>query len=241
MQSSLYVALSGQMALQRRMETIANNVANATVAGFRAEQTKFEATLSDAATESVAFASPGDSYIDRTPGQLIPTGNPLDMAVQGDAWFAIQTPSGQVYTRDGRMQMAPDGSLQSITGYAVLDVGGAPLQVDPNGGPIQIARDGMITQNNRQIGAVGLFTIDPQAKLTRYENSGVIPDKPATAALDFGHLAIQQGHIESSNVNPMAEMSQLILVSRSYEAVSNSINQSQDSLEEAIKALGPTS
>lgn len=241
MQSSLYVALSGQMALQRRMETIANNVANATVAGFRAEQTKFEAMLSDAASESVMFASPGDSYIDRTPGQLIPTGNPLDVAVQGDAWFAIQTPSGTVYTRDGRMQMTAEGGLQSIAGHPMLDVGGAPLQVDPRGGPIQIARDGMITQNDRQVGAIGLFTIDPQASLARYENSGVIPDKPATPALDFGHLAIQQGHIEGSNVNPMWEMSQLIMVSRSYDAVSNSISQSQDSLEEAIKALGPTS
>ena len=229
------------MALQKRMETIANNVANSSVAGFRAEQTKFEAVMSDAASEPVAFASSGDTYIDLTPGRLIPTGNPLDMAVRGDAWFAIETPSGTVYTRDGRMQITPEGGLQSIDGYPVLDVGGAPLQIDPNGGPIEIAQDGMITQNNLQIGAVGLFTIDPQASLSRFENSGVIPDKPATPALDFARVGVQQGHIESSNVNPMWEMSQLSMVSRNYDAVANSINQSQDSLAEAIKALGPSS
>jgi flagellar basal-body rod protein FlgF len=241
MQSSLYVALSAQMALQRRLETIANNVANASVAGFRGEETKFESMLSNSSTESVAFASPGDTYIKREAGQLIRTENPLDVAVQGDAWFAIQTPSGTVYTRDGRMQLTTTGELQSIDGYPMLDAGGAPLQVDPTAGPISIATDGMITQNGRQLGAIGLFTIDEHAKLSRYENSGVIPDQPATPALDFNKVGVLQGHIEGSNINPMWEMSQLIMVSRSYEAVSSSINQSEDSLHEAIKALGPSS
>jgi flagellar basal-body rod protein FlgF len=197
--------------------------------------------LSDAATESVAFSSAGDSFINRSAGQLTRTDNPLDIAVQGDAWFAIQTPSGTVYTRDGRMQIGLGGELQSIDGHPMLDVGGSPIQVDPNAGPLQIAGDGMITQNNRQIGAVGLFTIDQDAKLSRYENSGVIPDKPATPALDFTRVGVVQGHIEGSNVNPMWEMSQLIMVSRSYDAVSGSIDQSEDSLKEAIKALGPSS
>lgn len=241
MQSSLYVAISGQVALQKRMETIANNIANANTAGFRAEETKFEQVLSNAATEPVAFSSPGDSYIRRDAGRVTVTDNPLDMAVQGDAWFAIQTPAGIVYTRDGRMQMTALGDLQSVEGYPMLDVGGAPLQVDPNGGRIQIASDGMITQNGIQLGAVGLFVIDKNANLQRYENSGVIPDTPAQPALDFNRVGVLQGHVEGSNVNPMWEMTQLILVSRTYEAVSNHIGQSSDSLEEAIKALGPTS
>lgn len=241
MQSGLYVSLSSQIALQKRLETIANNVANASTPGFRREEVKFEAVLSQAANESVAFASSGDTFIKRDPGQMIKTGNPLDVAVQGDAWFAIQTPSGTVYTRDGRMQMRPDGELQSIDGYPILDAGGAPLQVNPNAGPIRIAADGMITQDGLQLGAIGLFTIDKQASLSRYENSGVIPDKPATPTLDFNRYGVVQGHIEGSNVNPMWEMSQLIMASRSYEAVSSSINQSEDSLREAIKALGPTS
>jgi flagellar basal-body rod protein FlgF len=241
MQSSLYVALSGQIAIQRRMETIANNVANATVAGFRAEETKFESVLSNAASESVAYTSPGDTFIKRDAGPVIPTGNPLDIAVQGDAWLAIQTPSGTVYTRDGRMQISAGGELQSIDGYQILDVGGAPIQIDPNAGPLQIAHDGMITQGDRQVGAVGLYTIDADASLSRFENSGVIPDKPATPALDFTKIGVVQGHIEGSNVNPMWEMTQLIMVSRSYEMMTNSIGQGEDTLSEAIKALGPSS
>jgi flagellar basal-body rod protein FlgF len=241
MQSSLYVALSAQLAMQRRMETIANNVANATTPGFRAEETKFEQVLSNAANETVAYASQGDTFIKRNAGPVIPTGNPLDLAVQGDAWLAIQTPSGTVYTRDGRMQISAGGELQSIAGYPLLDVGGAPIQLDPNAGPPQIAKDGMITQNNRQVGAVGLYAIDKDASLSRFENSGVIPDKPAAPVLDFNRYGVVQGYIEGSNVNPVWEMSELIRVSRSYEMVTTSIGQSHDSIREAIRELGPSS
>ena len=241
MQSSLYVALSSQMAFQRRLETIANNVANTATPGFRREEIKFETVMGNAASEPVSFASTGDMHIKRDPGQTIRTGNPLDVAAQGDAWFAIQTPSGVVYTRDGRMQITPEGELHTMAGYPILDVGGAPMQINPGAGPVTIANDGMITQNNVQLGAIGLFTLDPQAKLSRFENSGVIPDVPATPALDFNRVGVLQGHIEGSNVNPMWEMSQLILASRSYDAVSTSIEQTENSLREAIKALAPTS
>lgn len=241
MQSSLYVALSSQIAFQRRMETIANNVANASTPGFRREEIKFEQMLSHSSSEPVAFASTGDTFIKRDPGQMMKTGNPLDVAVQGDAWFGIQGPNGPVYTRDGRMQITPQGELQSIAGYPMLDAGGSPIQINPAAGPLLIASDGMITQNGSQLGAIGLFTIDPAAKLSRFENSGVIPDQPANPVLDFNRYGVVQGHIEGSNVNPMWEMSQLIMASRSYDAVSNSINKSEDSLSEAIKALGPSS
>ncbi len=99
----------------------------------------------------------------------------------------------------------------------------------------------MITQNNRQLGAIGLFTIDPKATLERYDNSGVIPDTPATPALDFSRVGVVQGFVEGSNVNPVWEMTQLIQVQRNFEAVANSIDQSEDSLRQAIKELGPTS
>ena len=86
-----------------KLDVIANNLANSNTAGFRAEETKFEAMLGDESTENVHFSSSGDTYITREAGSLTKTDNPLDVAVQGNAWFAVQTPSGTVYTRDGRM------------------------------------------------------------------------------------------------------------------------------------------
>ncbi|HXF55694.1 MAG TPA: flagellar basal-body rod protein FlgF [Hyphomicrobiaceae bacterium] len=241
MQSNLYVSLSAQMALQKRLETIANNVANASTAGFRAEEVKFETLLSELSLDPVSYASPGTPYLSRRSGEIVKTDNLFDVAVEGDAWLAIGTPAGTVYTRDGRFQMAQTGELQTLNGYPVLDVGGAPILLDPNAGPPRIARDGMITQNNNQVGALGLFTIDEKANLSRFENSGVIPDVPATPALDFARVGVAQGYIERSNVNPVMEIARLIAVTRAFEAVTAAITDSEASLQEAITTLGSPS
>src|SRR5688572_12983218 len=241
MQSSLYVALSGQLALHRRLETIARNVANASSAGFRAEQVKFESLVSQVPLQPVAFASTGKSYLSRAPGELIRTDAPLDVAIEGDGWLAIQTPSGIVYTRDGRMRMTEAGDLETITGYPVLDVGAAPILLDPDAGPPRIARDGTITQNDQQIGALGLFRIAPDAVLTRTGGSGVIPDRPAAPILDFVQVGVTQGYVERANVNPVLEMTRLIMVSRAFDAASSSLSETDSSLREAIRTLGSRS
>ena len=159
--------------------------------------------------------------------------------MQGDAWFAIQTPSGVVYTRDGRMQMSQQGELQTLEGHNVLDAGGAPIQLDPNGGDVTIAPDGTLTQGGRQLGAIGLFNIANEAHLKRYENSGIVPDIPAEPALDFSRNALAQGFSEQSNVNPVAEITRLITVQRSFEAMNTSVAQTDERQRDSIRALGP--
>ena len=134
MQSGLYVALSAQVALEKRMDTIANNVANLATVGYRADAVQFESLLSEAGADPVAFASAGGTYISRATGEMTRTNNQLDVAVQGNGWLAAQTPTGIVYTRDGRMVMLETGELQTLDGYPILDAGNSPLIVDPNGG-----------------------------------------------------------------------------------------------------------
>jgi len=176
-QGNLYVGVSAQVTLQKRLDTIAHNVANANTAGFRAEEVRFETALSRAGADPIAFAVSGPTYLSRRSGDIVRTDNQFDVAVDGNAWLAIQTPTGQAYTRDGRMRMTAVGEMQTLNGYPVLDTGGAPVVLDPNAGPPRIARDGAIFQANRQIGAIGLFTIEEAANLTRFENSAVIPDR----------------------------------------------------------------
>lgn len=241
MQTSLYVGISAQVALEKRLETIATNVANMSTVGYRADAVKFETVLSRAATDPVAFASPGETFISRKQGAVSKTGNPLDVAVIGDAWLAFSTPEGTVYTTDGRLQMTQQGVLQTVGGHPILDAGGMPLRIDPNGGPVSIAQDGMITQDGNQMGALGLFSIPHDAKLTRVENSGVIPDRPAAAILDFTNTGLSQGHLEGSNINPIQEMSRLILASRTFESMTSLLEKSEASLERAVRALGETS
>jgi flagellar basal-body rod protein FlgF len=238
MQSGLYVSLSGQVALERRLQTIASNVANMNTVGYRADGVSFEAQMARAGDSTIAFASSGAGYISRRNGGVSKTGNPLDVAVNGEGWLALKTPAGTVYTRDGRMTMQPNGQLTSLNGYPVVDAGGAPILLDPNAGAPDIAGDGMISQKGNQVGAIGLFAIDESAKLQRYDNSGVIPDKPATAVLDFNSNGIIQGFVEGSNVNPIMEMTKMITVTRAFDGINAATEKSETSMTDAIKTLG---
>jgi len=229
------------MSLDKRLDTLANNVANLSTAGYRGDGVTFATLLAQNGDRSVAFVSPGTDFISRKTGDLTKTDNPLDVAVQGEAWLGIKTPNGVAYTRDGRMKMTPNGDLQTLDGYSILDAGSSAVSVDPTAGPPTIAADGMITQGGRQIGALGLFAIDDTAKISRFDNSSIYTDKPATAVLDFNSNGIMQGFVEGSNVNPILEMTKLIAISRAFDSVSTATTQSESSLTDAIKTLGSNS
>ena len=241
MRSNLYVDMSAQVALDKRLTTVASNIANMNTAGFRAQGVAFAAVLSKAGDEPAAYVSTGANYVSRLQGGTTKTDNPLDVAIQGDAWFGIQTPAGVAYTRDGRMQITPGGELQTLNNYPVLDAGGSKMLLDPNGGPPMIAGDGMMSQNGAQVGAIGLFSIPDNANLSRYDNSAVVPDKPATPVLDFSRTGVAQGFSEGSNVNPIVEMSKLIEIQRAFDGLMTASTNSESSLTDAIKTLGSTS
>ncbi|MDQ0326287.1 flagellar basal-body rod protein FlgF [Rhodopseudomonas julia] len=240
MPTSTYVALSAQVALDRRLTTIANNVANMNTAGFRAEEVKFDAVMTRTGPEKVAFSSPGDTYISRSPGAVSYTGNPLDVAVQGESWLALSTPDGTVYTRDGRLQMTATGELLSTAGYPVLDPGEAGILLDPRGGEVSIAADGTISQGGNQVGAIGLFSIPETAKLSRYENSGVVPSEAAQPVEDMTVNGLRQGYVEGANVNPISEISKLIMLQRAFDSAASAVEKSESTQQEAIRSLGPS-
>jgi flagellar basal-body rod protein FlgF len=241
MQGAPYVSLSAQLTLERRLESLALNVANMNTVGYRAAGVSFHTYVSRTGADPVDYATAGKDFITRTEGPLERTDNPLDVAVQGEGFLAIQTPGGIVYTRDGRMRMKASGELESLAGHPILDAGGTPLILDPTAGSPVIGGDGMITQGGNQVGALGLFQIDPSARFTRYENSGVIPDKPATPILDFTTNGIIQGHIEGSNVNPIMEMAKMMTIQRAFESVTGGSEKNESTLKDALPILGGTS
>jgi flagellar basal-body rod protein FlgF len=238
MQTGLYVALSGQLALDRRLTTLAHNIANGGTAGFRAEETHFESLVSRAAGRPTAFSSAGASYLSTRNGGLSPTGNQLDVAVRGSGFLAIQTGDGIAYTRDGRLRTTAEGELQTLSGNAVLDAGGASITLDPTVKTVHIAPDGMITQNGRQAGALGLFQVDLSRGYTRVDDSGIVPVAPAEPVVDFASDGFAQGYVESSNVNGVLEMTRLIAVTRAFERLQGIIDESQAAQKNAIQALG---
>ena len=239
MQNGLYVALSSQLALEKRLATTANNVANMATTGYRAEETKFSALLAQASKGAVAFVGSGDTYISQAAGPTTKTDSPLDVAVQGKAWLSVGGASGPVYTRDGRMTMDATGQLRTLTGQPLLDPGGSPLLLDPQAGPPTIGRDGSISQGTNQVGALGLFILDPKATLSRAATNSVSSSLPGRPVQDFTGIGVVQGYVEGANVNPILEMTKLITIQRAFESAAAMTNEAETSLQGAIKTLGP--
>jgi flagellar basal-body rod protein FlgF len=238
MQVGAYVGLSSQIAVERRLDTLADNVANSQTVGFRATRIRFHEELKGVGIDQVAFVKEDNTYVDARAGGLTETGNPLDFAVRGKGWFGIETDVGMVLTRDGRFTINPDGVLVNIDGNAVLDAGGAAVQLNPGGGAITAGKDGLLYQGGQLVASLGLFEFSAEGPVARYGASGIIPSnrpEPVVDRIDVGTL---QGFIEESNVNPVLEMTKLIMLQRTFDSVATLIKASDSSLSGAVQLLG---
>jgi flagellar basal-body rod protein FlgF len=237
MQQSLSVGLSALLTLQRRLDTVANNIANQSTAGFRAEEVTFASVISHANPDSVAFAATGKTYTSRRQGEISQTGSAFDVAISGDAWLATKTPAGVALTRDGRLKLTPVGELQTVTGLPILDAGGSPVQLDPNGGSPIINRDGTVSQAGRVVGAIGLYMLAPDSAVKRIGDAGLVPGVAPVPSVDQRAI-LMQGYVERSNVDPVREMTRLIQLQRTFDAITAATGQVEASLGEAIRTLG---
>jgi flagellar basal-body rod protein FlgF len=186
---------------------------------------------------AVSFVSDGETHLSTQGGELTQTDNPLDIAIRGDAWFAVQTPTGTVYTRDGRMQMRKDGVLTNLMGDPFLDAGGTPIQLDPQGGRPAINKAGTIEQDGNNLGAFGLYIMPQGAKLSRAAGAGVVSNEQPVPEIDFLRTGVVQGYVEKSNVNPILEMTHLTTLQRSFDAVSNVLRETESSMQDSLKTL----
>ncbi|MCK3775887.1 flagellar basal-body rod protein FlgF [Ensifer sesbaniae] len=238
MQTGLYVAISSQMALEKRLNTLADNIANASTVGFRGTEVKFNQMLGDTKPTKVAYVSKGEEFLNTSNGSLTRTGSALDFAVKGDAWFQIETPAGPALTRDGRFTLTDAGELVTIRGYPVLDAGGAPIQLNGNSGEITVGADGALHQNGVAVASLGLYQADFSNGFVRLDNSAVQPAMQPEPVVDRFDVGVMQGFVEESNVNAVQEMSQLIMVTRAFDNITALLRDSEGSLEEAVKTLG---
>ena len=236
MQNALPVALSAQLALERRLETLADNIANMNTPGHVATKARLEASIQRYGGPAVVFAADGGDYLDPARGALDVTGNDLDFAVAGDAWFGIETPAGTVLTRDGRFTLGEDGLLRTVAGHPVLGPEGDPIALDPSEPAPVAANDGTLTQGDRIVGAIGLFAAELEGG-SRWGNSGFVPSAEPVPALGDPNVGIRQGAIEGSNVDPIAQMVRLIEVSRGFESVSQLVQRADGRLSEALRSL----
>ena len=149
MDNAIYVGLSRQMMLRRELDVIANNIANADTSGFKVEDTltKTEAKAAPRTRQSDAIKFVIDDGVARDFGQggLNQTSSPLDLAIEGQGFFTVNTPAGPRYTRDGRFTLDSTGRLTTQAGAPVAGAGGGEIVVDPLLGQVKIAKDGTVS------------------------------------------------------------------------------------------------
>ena len=237
MDTSIYVATAAQRTLQRQLVTIANNVANANTIGFRAESVEFKSLVSRTGNEPVNYPTLNAVHPSSVHGSLINTGNPLDIALSGEGWFAISTPAGTAYTRDGRMQINAFGELNTLEGHSILDSNESPLLLPTNSGPPKIFKDGRIEVNGSVVGNIGIFSVAEKDLTQRFSNSAFFSTQPGIAVAPGGSTMIQQNFLESSNVNPMQELANMIMVSRSFESATSIVESADKSITKAVNQL----
>ena len=249
MENTLLVGLSRLVTLERQVDAVANNVANVNTNGFKADRSLFEEYLRSPAHEDnflrsdrrVSFVQDRASFHDFAAGNTEQTKNPLDVSIDGNGFFVVQTPAGERYTRDGGFQINNQGQLVTAGGNPVLGTSG-PIVFQPTDKQINIAADGNVTviEGTGRIDSVrGKLRLasfaDPQ-KLVK-EGSNLYSAGPGAAAQTDTSSRVRQGFIEKSNVNPVTEMSRMVEITRTYTQIAALLQQQSDLHRTAIEKL----
>jgi flagellar basal-body rod protein FlgF len=218
MGSGYYAACTALASRLQELDTIANNLANSSTVGFRAEKDVFSSVLADAGSSSGAALDQAiNSYgilsgttVDQTQGALQKTGNDLDMAIEGRGYFVVQTAAGQMYTRNGAFSVSADHQLVTASGDPVIGDTG-PITMMP--GPVSVGPDGTISSNGAVTGHLKIVQFAPGTQLT--SEGGTNYSAPPNSDLPATDSMVRQGMLESSNVNPISDMVELINAQRS--------------------------
>jgi len=234
------LALQTQRVLQRRLDVAANNLANINTTGFKADEVLAE----DVTTDAYAEDAPFDIHFvrdiglvrDMGQGPIASTGNPLDLAIEGAGFFMVQGANGEtMYTRDGAFSLTGDGRLVTSDGNLVLNSGGAPIQIDPQGQSPVISRDGVIRVAGVEAGQIGVVSFTAPGALAKVGDNLWSARDQETAPFEG---VVVQGALEGSNVRPVAEITSLIEISRAYQSVANIVATADELRRSAIERLG---
>ena len=241
MDNSGIVTLTRQAGLLREMQTVDNNIANISTAGFRAEGVIFAeyvAQLEGANGGSLSMANASGRMIRMQQGDIDPTGGSFDFAIEGEGFFLIQTPEGDRLTRAGSFSPSATGELVNPDGHMLLDAGGAPIFVPPDVENVSLARDGTLSADGRPLALLGLWQpVDP-ADLSHRGGVQFAVDGEMQPVLEGA--TILQGFIENSNVDPVGQIARMIEVQRAYEMGQGFLEREDERVRGFLRAIGST-
>jgi flagellar basal-body rod protein FlgF len=237
------ISLSRQIALQRQMDVVANNMANINTTGFKSENILFEEYVMPVARDQdfptmdqpLSYVQDWATIHDLSGGAMVQTGNALDVGLNGDGFFAVQTPAGERWTKAGSFQISANGTLVDASGNPVLGQGG-PIQFGPEETDIMIGGDGSVSSSAGAKGSLRLVEFANPQELTR-EGSNLWAGGTPIAATNTRAM---QGFVEKSNVSGVAEMAEMIRVQRAYESIANLTSKQDELRRTAIQRLGDT-
>lgn len=236
MDNAAYTTLTRQSGLLREMSVVANNIANISTAGFRAEGLVFaEHVHAIEGDDSLSMASAVGHSVSPRQGAMQETGSPFHMAIEGEGYFLIQTPDGEALTRAGNFVRNDTGDVVTPDGYPLLDAGGAPVFVPPDAASVALAQDGTLSADGQALTQVGLWQpVDPFG-MVRTAGTMFTSDagfEPAPAA------PILQGMVEKSNVDPVTQIARMIEVQRAYELGQSFLDAEDQRVRDFLRTAG---
>lgn len=250
MENTLLVGLSRQISLERQLGVVANNVANVNTTGYKADKSVFEEYLRSPAhidnfigsDRRVSFVQDRATWHDFSQGAIERTGNPLDVALDGNMFFAVQANGNERYTRNGAFQINAQGQLVTTDGHTVLGANG-PITFQPGDQDIAIGADGTITVREGQTttvaaprGKLRVVTFDQPQRLEK-QGSNLFMAPNGVNATPTTLANVRQGVIEKSNVSGVQEMAKMIEVMRAYTSISSIMQQQNDLRKMSIERL----
>ena len=236
MGNGIYIALSGAVAQSSALDVVANNVANASTTGFRADRLAFTKALGQAKAKDQAFVQVAATRSDSSGGAIKQTGNPLDLALSGDGFFAIDTPRGVRYTRAGEFQLDPQGRIVNPDGFTARAKGGGSVNIPKDAQQVSVASDGTVYADDKKVGALELARFAPGNVV--HEGGALFAAAPGAKA-NVGEMPqVLAGSVEQGNFNVVRGVVDMIKISRNYEALHRMIESYKQIDERTAQNVG---
>lgn len=223
MKLSSYTAVLGAIQQEKRMDVIANNLANAATPGYRRVRTRFENFMEL------------QTYTQLSQGPVRQTSNPMDVAIKGEGYFRIQTDRGERYARAGNLTLDAQGRLVTADGWPVLGQGG-PIQLE--GTDIRVDPKGQIYDGQNLVDTLDVVAFPPEVRLVHDEKNLLVPADPNALPMPAQNYTVEQGALEGANFSPLEEMTSMIETLRIFEACQKVMKMSHEEDKQIINQLG---
>ncbi len=235
-------AASGIRARIESLDLLANNIANASAPGYKADHEFYGLYLSSEAADSPPQTSPATlpvlerQWTDFAQGSLTSTSNPLDLALNGSGFFVASSSSGTVFTRDGSFRLSPDGRLETLDGNAVQDAAGNPILLDASK-PVEVAPDGAIRQDGADVAQLAVVNFNDSSALRKRGSNYFQVDPASLPPAAATATEVQQGKLEAANSQPAESAVRLVNILRQFETLQKVMNIGTEMNRSAVQEV----